>query len=122
LLDGVEAELELAERVRARDGGVLVEDATRCLEVKDGIDLEEAFLGTIAVARVLVVVFEVEAVVDDAIDCDRKPRIEPRICAFEFANKAIEGVFSTCTSLQRGTIVNILHGHFVGFAHPSSSS
>ena len=116
MLDVVEVELELAQRVKVRDGGVLLEDATRYVEMKDGIGVVEAFLGTIGVARVPVVVFEVDAMVDDAIDCERKPRIGPRICAFEFASKAIGAVSTTCTVVPEGAVSSrLLFRHSVRF-------
>jgi len=87
-----------------RDGGVVLEDTARCVEMKEGIDLEEIVLGTIGVAPVPLVVLDVDAVGDDAIDCDRKPRIGPRICAFECASKAIGAVSSTCTVVFNSTI------------------
>lgn len=97
MLDVVGVELELAERVKASDGNVLVEDTTRCAETKGKIDLEDAFLRAIGVTRMPVVVFEVDAVEGDS-DCDRKPRIGPRICALEFASNAIVTVLKACTT------------------------
>lgn len=79
MLDVVEVELELAERVRVRDGGVLLGDIRRCVEMKEGTDLEERFLAIIGMTRVPVIPLEVDAVVDDTVDCDRRPRIGPRI-------------------------------------------
>lgn len=67
--------------------------------MKDGIDLEEAFLAIIGMTRGPVVLVEVDAVLDGAVDCDRRPRIGPRICAFEFASKAIGAVSRPCTNV-----------------------
>ena len=95
MLDVVEVKLELAERVKVRDGGVLLDNTMRCVEMKEGTVLEEAFL--VIFGKTRVVVLEVGAVVDDTVDCERRPKIGPRICAFEFASKAICAASSTCT-------------------------
>lgn len=104
MLDVVEGELELAERVRARGVGVLLEDTTRWVDMKDGIDLERACLAINGMTRVPVVLVEVDAVLDGTADCDRRPRIGPRICAFEFASKAIGAVSSPYTNAFRDAV------------------